>query len=391
MDLCIKELLKDDIFKGAEILAGAGGLSRRCQRVSVFDCPYHENLLSKGIIRTGDLFLSCLEQFQDGRGNMRGFSQSLVFYHSAGLLLLPTASVDVLDQQTLAFFEQNDFPVIWLKINFSYGDIMTTINNLLHYSDENEINLSRLNRLLQDGLSPGEKKKLLFSINPEFEEYIRAIFVKGPLLSQWMSSKLLSDCKELHGYSILLDRDYTLVLLSGKDQKQLRIRSNVIAGRLDGYFSEYHIGYSRIHHLDEIAEVLHEGELAVRVSDVLHVPQQSYDPLLTHQLIFTLQNSLEAHEFYNAYVKAVAQGISGNMLDDYLHTVELFVAHKGNYKQVAEALNQHVNTIRYRINRIKQSLGMEDDAIRFYETISLATKLGICFGSESLNFLQKSN
>ncbi len=151
MDISVQDLFRDSLFDKAEILAGKNGLSRRCHRVSVFDCPYHATLLAQGIIKAGDLFLSCLEQFRDGQGDLMGFAKGLVSYRSAGLLILPTGAVETLTEQVLDYFDQNDFPVIWLKANFSYGDIMTAINSRLRSGDQNEINLSRLNRILRGG------------------------------------------------------------------------------------------------------------------------------------------------------------------------------------------------------------------------------------------------
>lgn len=388
MDIALRELFRDNVLKGAKILAGKGGLSRRCRRVSVFDCPYHESLLAQGIIKPGDLFLSVLEQFRNGQGDLMGFARGLVSYRSAGLLILPTGAAEVLSQPVLDYFDENDFPVIWLQANISYGDIMAAINNWLRSGDRNEINLSKLNRILQGGIGESEKRQLLLNINPEFIGLIRSIYVKGEFRSPWFSAKLSEDYAYLQSSSILFG-EYTIILLSGTDQKQLKTNSNMIASQLGSYFEDYHIGFSRIHPLEEIEEVLREGELAVKVSDTLQVLQQSYDPLLTQQLMFTLRNSTEAQDFYRAYVETIAGGLSENMLQEYLHTVKLFVAHKGNYAQVAQELNQHINTVRYRINRVKQILNMEDDTVRFYETISIATKLGICFETKNLNFLQK--
>lgn len=388
MDISLRELFRDSMFDGAEILAGKDGLTRRCQRVSVFDCPYHETLLAQGIIKPGDLFLSVLEQFRDGQGDLMGFARGLVSYRSAGLLILPTGAAEVLTQQALDYFDQNDFPVIRLKENISYGDIMAVINSRLRSGDQNEINLSRLNRIRRGGIGEAEERRLLLSINPDFTGSIRSIYVKGEFRSPWFSAKLPADYADLQGCAILIG-EYTVILLSGKDQKQLKIRSNMIASQLGSYFDHYHIGFSRIHPLQEIREVLREGELAVRVSDALQVLQQSYDPLLTQQLMFSLRGSPEAREFYKAYVEMMSGGLSENMLGEYLRTIALFVAHKGNYAQVAQELNQHINTVRYRINRVKQILNMEDDTVRFYETISIATKLGICFETENLDFLQK--
>ena len=38
MSISFVEILEDDIFAGAEVIAGEGGLRRDIRRVSVFDC-----------------------------------------------------------------------------------------------------------------------------------------------------------------------------------------------------------------------------------------------------------------------------------------------------------------------------------------------------------------
>lgn len=58
-------------------------------------------------------------------------------------------------------------------------------------------------------------------------------------------------------------------------------------------------------------------------------------------------------------------------------TIENYVANSGDFKLTAEQMNQHVNTIRYRVNRVKSALNMENDTIKFNETIAIAVKLRI--------------
>nr|WP_243157966.1 helix-turn-helix domain-containing protein [Aminipila terrae] len=52
-----------------------------------------------------------------------------------------------------------------------------------------------------------------------------------------------------------------------------------------------------------------------------------------------------------------------------------FVENDGNYIKTAEALYLHKNTIRYRINKIKELHHMENSELNFYEQLSIAIKL----------------
>lgn len=51
MSISFFEILEDEIFDGAEVVAGHDGLQRDIRRVSVFDCPYHEDMMAEGVIQ----------------------------------------------------------------------------------------------------------------------------------------------------------------------------------------------------------------------------------------------------------------------------------------------------------------------------------------------------
>ena len=47
----------------------------------------------------------------------------------------------------------------------------------------------------------------------------------------------------------------------------------------------------------------------------------------------------------------------------------------GDFKAAARELNQHENTIRYRINRLRTYLDVEEQPLLFHEIISLAVRI----------------
>ncbi|MDE6902086.1 MAG: helix-turn-helix domain-containing protein, partial [Lachnospiraceae bacterium] len=67
----------------------------------------------------------------------------------------------------------------------------------------------------------------------------------------------------------------------------------------------------------------------------------------------------------------------GNL--ELIKTIQTFILCKGSYKETAKSLSQHENTIRYRLNRLRGLLGMEDDVILFHETMSVFVKLHLLF------------
>lgn len=381
MSVCLDEILKNSLFDGSTILAGRQGTDRIVQRVSVFDCPYHADILAGGIVEAGDLFISCLEQFQDGDDALWQFMESLIHYNSAGLLVVPTGRVAVLNQRIMDFCDEKHFPVILIKNSIPYAKIMSVINKYTAIDMINALNLLKIDKILFSNISDGEKRKVLHSINPRFKENIRALYVTGTFRSQLASMELWNKYAERENDTLIMG-NHLIFLLSSSNLKELKLHSNVVSSEMTRYFSDFYLGFSRIHPLREIGQVLMEGERAVKIASALKVTQQEYEPMSSLQMLLASQGSQEEWDFYNHYVKTIANEVSSDALTEFLQTVEAFVANSGNYKKTAQQIRQHENTVRYRVNRVKQALGMEEDTIRFYETISLAVKLRIVLGEQ---------
>ena len=72
MYITVRSILKEPVFEDAKVLSGKQFLENKVSRVSVFDCPFTPSVLEAGIVaRTGDLFLSGLNQFADKTGTTR--------------------------------------------------------------------------------------------------------------------------------------------------------------------------------------------------------------------------------------------------------------------------------------------------------------------------------
>lgn len=381
MGVRLSEILENNIFDGSTILAGKAGIYRQVRRVSVFDCPCHADILSSGIMEPGDIFITCLEQFEDGDETLQPFFDCLVQYESAGLLVVSTGRVNVLNQSVLDFCDEHNFPVVFIKADLPYAKIMGVINKYLTVEMMNTINRMTIERIRLGGLTDTQTQDAIHSINPRLRENIRAIYVSGTFHSNLFTSDMWAHYMD-QTHDTLIMGDPLVILLSSDDVKSLKQRTNHVASEMNQYFSDFYLGFSRIHPLREIRQVLMEGDRALKIATALNVTQQEYNPLSSLQMLLSIQGSQEERDFYDAYVKAIAGSVSADALGDFLQTIEAFVTNAGDYKKTAQQIQQHENTIRYRVNRIKQVLGMEGDPIRFYETISLAVQLRIILGEK---------
>jgi DNA-binding PucR family transcriptional regulator len=58
-----------------------------------------------------------------------------------------------------------------------------------------------------------------------------------------------------------------------------------------------------------------------------------------------------------------------------INTIEAYLNCDGDYKKTATLINQHENTVRYRISKAKRFLNLENDNFKFIEQVSIALKI----------------
>ena len=66
-----------------------------------------------------------------------------------------------------------------------------------------------------------------------------------------------------------------------------------------------------------------------------------------------------------------------------LETISVYLENDGDYKKTAAALSQHENTIRFRINKAKNLLGLDKNHYTFIEKMSIALKAEKLLSSQS--------
>ena len=374
MGISVYELLTDELFSGTEVLAGREGLSRIVQSVSVFDCPYHEDILNSGIISSGDIFLSCLEQFQPGSESLVDFLNFLDSHGCAGLIVVPTGKLSVIDDRIKGLCEEKEFPVLLLGRSVPYSAIMKRINRYLSMGTSNTTNSLKLEQLKLGHLSQAEQQAMLRELIPGIADHVRTMYVQGDFYSKIAALDMQRNYLSLKEDLLVVGKQIVF-LLSAAREKDLKNKSDAVCADLKNYFSSFHVGFSRIYPVDEAVRTLAEGEKALQTAVAMNISQQTYEPMRSLHLLLALHHSQEAKDFYHAYVEAIASHVSREGLPEMLRTVEAFVANAGDYGQTARQIGQHVNTVRYRLNRVKGALGMEEDQVRFYETIALAAKL----------------
>ncbi|MDD4376698.1 MAG: PucR family transcriptional regulator [Eubacteriales bacterium] len=382
MYISLKEILKNNLFNNVEILAGEEGLFRKVKRVSVFDCPFRDNILDDKIVEEGDFFISCLEQFRSKKEDVEKFINTLIKGNCSGLFIVSDDCIDVINQEVLKKCKESDFPVLLTKEDIPYAHIMDAINKYITIDNLNAINALKLDKIIYGSESNNERMEILYSINPNIEQYVRVICVDGEISSLITQTEL--DTMYLNKKQDIMVRgnNNIIFILSESEIKKLKYHSDATSSKISDFIDNAVLGFSRIYNRKDIRKALEEGRRALETAKTMKITKQTYEPLSVLQLLVSIKDCQEAHDFYKAYVNSIREKVSAENLSEILLTMETFVANSGNYQETASIMNQHENTIRYRINKVKSALDMENDNVKFYETLAIAVKLRILIGEE---------
>lgn len=383
MFVSLEEILKNTLFWDAKVLAGRNGLNRKINRVSVFDCAVSDQLIERKILAEGDLFITCLEQFKGETENIHIYIDTLIRAGCAGLLVVTDEMIYVLTPDVLDTCDQAGFPVILIPQDHPYALLIDTVNKYIAMDNINTMNSLKLEKIMLGNIRSSEKMEVLYSINPDIRQYIRVINVQGSFNSDIAQMEMhiyyLNQQKDIY----VRMRNYMTLILSESNEKALRHHSDATTIRLKEFIEAPVIGYSRIYPRKDIGNALEEAKRALETAKAMDMTITAYDPMSVLQLLLAVRDTQEACDFYNAYVNAIAQKVSAESLSEMLLTMETFVAKQGNFQETAAVMRQHENTIRYRVNRVKAALNMEDDNVKFHETVAIAVKLRSLIG-ESL-------
>ena len=375
MNVSLANILKNPLFENAALLAGADGRFRTVARVSVFDSPFGMDVVEKGIVMPGDFFVTGLLRFDESPEQVLAVFEVLIAGQCSGVCLIREQCDSLISDAVLALCDKHHFPLVYLAEDIAYAQIMDTVNRFISLENLNLINQLRLDKICNEQTTMSERLHLLESMNQQVGELVQTVYFQGELLSklteyEW-NTRYLSQKQDI----FIDENSVKLIILSAEDEKTLRAHLDVTKNTIAQYFAAPVLGISRPYPRHWIARSVQEARTALDMALASGRQEQTYDPLSITQLLLPLRCSREAQDFYAAFISALRSGASADGSHDLWRTVQVFVRCAGDYRKAAQTLNQHENTIRYRINRVKSLLDMEHDPVIFYETISVAVHI----------------
>ena len=380
MSILIKDLLDTNIMKNSKVLCGKNGLEKVIKRISVYDSPVRDDVIERKLLKIGDFLITSLFFQKSSSKLIKDFIEMLNNAGCSGICV-SNQYLTSLPEEVLKYSNEVSFPIIQFDSSVSYAEIIEITMELIIKNQNYLINELRVDSLIKDQLKPIEVREIAFEINANFKENNTVIYINNYLFKDGkLSAKSLLDYFDtnLDCSAFYYNKSIILIITSGNNSE--KIKNSIINSALkeiDTYFKDYKIGISSFHNnISELNLAINESMFAATNSKIFDCKVSTYSKIGVNRLLIPLIGHSEMEKFYSMIADPI-DNYDKQCKGELLETLVSFVKNDGNYNKTAEELFQHANTIRYRINKIKSILNMEDSDIKFYGSISLAVKIGI--------------
>ena len=387
MSITILEAMKLPTLKDFKLVAGYRGLDREIQRASILDYEYERSLSNKPIntiFGREDFVLSSLIYAKDDPSLILESVKGLV---SDGVSALAVKNIyyDVLPDEVIEYANDMDFPIFMFdKKGSYYEDIVTEIYDKNKEKNSMSFKEAKIGILLKEELDKSSVKNMAKDFNISFKNNLFCICLKP---KKYIEENNLSNIINSLNRDLAINhaayryRGSIFIIYTYQDrhgEKKEIDFNKLVSLAMSSLFvnlEDYYLGISNFHkNIDELNLALKESMYAMRVASIEEQNKKYYYEIGGYKILMPSYNDSYMRNFYNDNIGKIKQ-YDQKCNTELLTTSIAYIKSEGNIKETAKIINLHENTVRYRINKLKEILGIKNSEFEFYEQLSIGVKL----------------
>ncbi|WP_279201814.1 PucR family transcriptional regulator ligand-binding domain-containing protein [Intestinimonas butyriciproducens] len=380
--LTVMEVLSQPLFSDFEFLTNQSGLYNVISGVGIFEWESKEVIQRE--FNSGEFVITTLSYARENINDGIGCLQALIGQHVAAIAIkdiyfreLPPEIIDLANR--------NHTPIL-LFSNVNFEDIIFNIKNALLSNKFNASLIDRINELFRGPKNAGLDARIK-NINPFFRAnniccYCRPASGEEQILSdkldQYYRAYLHNRKESLHSeydaYTLVKYPSGILVIYSTDDgvdtirKKLLQLLYLLNLERMD-----FRIGISTPREsLNTLPASIWESIYACATSVISKEPLLDFCQIGVYQFLCALRHHAWVEQFYYNIERLLSE-YDERHHSNLLETVLTYVKCDRNISLAAEMLFQHSNTIRYRLEKVKTVLGLEETVDYYNQLYVFAT------------------
>lgn len=383
MSITVADAYKLHILQNVTILTGESGFQNVIDRMGILDYEFISYKM-KGEFIQNDFVLSSFLFAKDDINLLVAAVKALID-NGVSCLGIKSVYYKELPADLIQYAIDHSFSIFLFGHDIYFEDIITEVMDTLRSIDSQLLVEMKIDNLINNELSRTLVRDLALEINPCFGEsicvaYCEPLQKKGDHISCHVIDRLAHTeyFQKENGKSALLKyKCGMLAILTHSHGRKVNphtaVQEFITETKLD--FAEYRIGVSnefqQLHFLDKaIRESLYAVQLCFSEKGNICY----YADIGLYKLILPYFDTFWLKEFYTSIIEPL-KSYDAKYSADLLQTAVIYVQQGGSIKKTAEELFQHENTIRYRINKIRDILHLEGSMVEFHAQLSIAVKI----------------
>lgn len=384
MDITLKDLILTENLNDLKLIAGKNGLNNKISGCSILDFQFDKEL---NILKPENYFESqqlILTSFLYAKNNeflILDALKKLIERKACGLAINNIYKIPINDV-IIKTANSKNFPIFLFKnSNIRFENVILSINKNINQLK----NTLHFEKIIDKILYNDNVIENVYKLYPIINELYICVYFK---FSTICNIKTLN--KDLHYIlSQVIPNEVDYVQYKYKNGSLLiisfdRLNSNENLNKIKSIFEtnnkdykECVWGISNIHNnVNNMNLAIQECIFASAYAKYVNMPYARYIDLGVYRLILPHCNSTEYIEYENTIISQIENQDSSNstML---INTLTDFIKFNGNIHNMAKETKQHENTIRNKLEKIKNITGLDFKKPYDYEQLSIAIKIHI--------------
>ncbi|WP_425755914.1 PucR family transcriptional regulator [Ihubacter sp. rT4E-8] len=279
-----------------------------------------------------------------------------------------------LPSEAIAFANENNFPIFAYDKDIHSEDFIFRIAEAVSKDDNQLLSEDNLLCMIQNRISNYELQKITRGISLTLKRYAMAVFITS---SENMDISRILQCaysnKHMHTKAIMAKYGNGIFLImtgTFDDAQQFQIMAHHLLETCPIQIEKINLYLSRVHLSHEAFDhCIRESYHTYIASKASGRNFREYSKIGTYRYLIPLLESTDLKNFYEEIYSVIADK---KILRE---TAEAFILSGGDMTAASTLCECHLNTVRYRLNKIREMTDMEDlTDFEFYECLSTAMK-----------------
>ena len=381
-DITVLDILNLPIMANARLKAGQNGLSNIVSYVNVLDNYYDDSNPDSTPINYGENFY--LTSFFYGIGNEEYIVSLLNHFVDlkASALCIIDEYMSELPQSAYEIADSNQIPIIFIDSSTPYALIISSIMELKMSYHESELHENLVYELVSPQCNANRKSEIILNLNPNFRQYITALYCINTdlaynkittisnqihLLHKTRENKFTFSCPYKEGMLIVCSFNSTDV---NSRQEMINQELQLIRRMLPNAIT----GVSDFLPLNQIDDAIFQATAAALSGSHNINGVTMFNDIGISKLLIKLISNPYLEEYFKGLYNPVLkydQKYNSNLIE----TIMVYIESNLDHVKTGKQLHVHVNTVRYRLNKIKELIPYGNSSLDFNQSLYFIYKI----------------